>query len=84
MLGLAFLVIVVDLIVATVLHKRPYTTSFIRPVIVATFTVSLRENTITLLKDLRDAAIVLCMILVFIFVYATICHYFYEGKYGGF
>ena len=80
----AFAVMVIELIFAVVFEYRPYMTIFLRPIIVATFTDSIRENALTLAKDLRDAGVVLSMIFIFIFLYATICHYFYEGKYGGF
>lgn len=75
---------VCELIFAVIFEYRPYMTIFLRPIIVATFTDSIRENALTLAKDLRDAGVVLSMIFIFIFLYATICHYFYEGKYGGF
>ena len=83
-LAVSFLAIIIDLIVATVMDKRTMVTAWIRPFVVASFTASIRENFITLLKDLRGAGIVLSMIFIFIFVYSTVCHYFYEGKYGGF
>lgn len=76
--------IVIDNTIAIVIKARPSFSAFLRPLICGIFMVTIRESFFNLIKDLRDAGVVLAMMFVFIFVFANITYFFYAGTYGGF
>ena len=76
--------IVIDNTIAIILKERPVFSAFLRPVVCGIFMVTIRDSFFNLLKDLKEAGVVLGMMFVFIFIFSNVTHFFYSGTYGGF
>ena len=73
-----------DLIWATISLRRPLWSGLLRPIMAACFLRSVRANAINLFKDLRDTVSVLMSIFIFIFFYANIGKFLFSGQIEGY
>ena len=68
----------IDLTIGIFFLSRPYVANMMRPIVAGCFLKSVRKNAINMLRDLRDSAVVLATIFMFVFVFACIGHFFFR------
>ena len=68
----------IDLAFSIIFFRRPFISAMMRPIVAGCFLKSVRKNSINMIRDLRDSGAVLAIIVMFVFVFACIGHYFFR------